>query len=91
MDVQETRDGIHEYFNLTYASYLVLPRTVLQSMPDTWQADFVEMLEKIPRTLDYTEVDNYRVMATDAKGKFVKDDLANYQRGRRKLPTKTDQ
>ena len=36
---------IHWYFGLSYANYLVLPRSVLQSMPIKWQEDFVKLLE----------------------------------------------
>lgn len=37
-------EPIHEHFGLTYASYQVLPRTVLQSMPVWWQRAFVDLL-----------------------------------------------
>lgn len=40
-------DDIHAYFSLSYANYLVLPRTFLQSMPDEWQARFVAMLGEL--------------------------------------------
>lgn len=89
--MNEDRKEIHNYFSLTYASYLVLPRSVLQSMPSEWQDSFVRLLEEIPSTLDYNEVNGYRVNAVDSKGKFVKDDYANYERGRRRIPFKTKQ
>ncbi|MGW2863332.1 hypothetical protein [Streptomyces sp. NPDC001205] len=35
---------VHTYLGLSYANYLVLPRTLLQSMPAEWQAPFVALL-----------------------------------------------
>lgn len=41
-------DGpIHSYFELSYANYLVIPRTLLQSMPVEWQERFVADLEQL--------------------------------------------
>jgi len=41
------RDGaIHEAFGLTYASWLVLPRTLLRDMPTEWQTQFVKLLDE---------------------------------------------
>lgn len=79
---------IHDWFGLSYSSYLVMPRTMLQSMPDEWQEKFVEMIEQcnlleLPK--DYTN--DYRVTMIKDK-KFYKDPLRNYERGRRKLPLK---
>ena len=39
-------DAVHHFFGLTYASYLVLPRVLLQSMPDDWQSRFVQILNE---------------------------------------------
>lgn len=35
-DWHEEPEPIHLWFNLTYANYLCLPRSVLQSMPQEW-------------------------------------------------------
>lgn len=40
------RGPIHAFFELTYASWLVLPRVSLQEMPTDWQARFVALLEE---------------------------------------------
>jgi hypothetical protein len=45
----DLRPEIHDYFGLSYANYLVVNRSLLQSMPEKWQKDFVEMLEKFSR------------------------------------------
>lgn len=37
---------VHGYFGLSYANYLTLPRTLLQSMPTAWQHQFVALLNQ---------------------------------------------
>jgi hypothetical protein len=46
-NTRDTDGPIHEHFGLTYANYLVLPRTLLQSMPADWQASFVQHLDQL--------------------------------------------
>jgi len=46
-------EAIHNHFGLSYAQYLVLPRTALQSMPDEWQSQFVKLLEELDATFAY--------------------------------------
>jgi hypothetical protein len=45
--VIEQHDHIHKYFGLSYCNYLVLPRTLLQSMPADWQQQFVAALDEL--------------------------------------------
>lgn len=40
-------EHIHTWFELSYSNYLVLNRTLLQSMPDGWQARFVALLDEM--------------------------------------------
>ena len=44
-DPINTDSPVHEHFELSYASYKVLPRTVLQSMPVWWQRAFVDLMD----------------------------------------------
>jgi hypothetical protein len=46
----EALEPIHTWFSLSYANYLVVPRAVLQSMPDEWQQRFVGCLEEMNDT-----------------------------------------
>lgn len=81
MDEIEERDAIHTHFGLSYASYLVLHRTLLQSMPDEWQARFVGMLRDLDEAFGHIErADCYEVTPgeereigelTDAEMKFL--------------------
>ena len=87
-------EPIHEWFELTYAQYLTVPRSVLQSMPVQWQSKFVELLEELDNTIDWRPDSGcYWVRLRDSAGRFVHDPLMDYQRGRRKIEhkSKTDQ
>jgi hypothetical protein len=79
-------EAIHGWFGLTYANYLVLPRSLLQSMPDVWQASFVAHLEQL-RDL-YGGLDwpaSYSVQARDEDGRFTTDSIPHYRRGRTRV------
>lgn len=43
---------IHTYFGLSYANYLVIPRTLLQSMPAEWQEQFTALLAQFDDSFD---------------------------------------
>jgi hypothetical protein len=82
---------IHEWFELTYAQYLTIPRSVLQSMPDEWQIKFVKCLEELDESFDWRPPEGcYWVKLKDDKGRYVHDPFMDYQRGRRRIiPTRT--
>jgi hypothetical protein len=48
-------EAIHTHFGLSYANYLVLPRTLLQSMPDAWQARFVALIDELEEAFQHVE------------------------------------
>ena len=65
---------INKAFNLTYASWLILPRTLLMDMPTQWQEKFVKLLD------EYNE--SVADLAPDYEsGKFTKlpDIYCNYR------------
>lgn len=86
MTESELKSGINEWFGLTYANYLVLPRLILQSMPAEWQHQFVRLLDQIPEIIDFDEsysdcyCINYKV-----DGKYSRDPYRDYRRGSVKL------
>lgn len=71
-------DAIHNWFELSYASYLALPRAVLQHMPQDWQNRFVQCLNELSDLVDFD--DNYSVNLRDSKGRFKRDPLSQYKR-----------
>lgn len=83
-------DAVHTFFELSYAQYLAVPRTALQSMPVEWQRRFVQCLEQLDDSIDWRpSKGGYWVSLRDSKGRFMRDPLADYERGRRRLPLKT--
>lgn len=57
-------DAIHLHFGLTYANYLVLPRTLLQSMDDEWQTGFVALLDRLNEAFAHVpQAKGYKVEA----------------------------
>lgn len=63
MKMVSDHEAIHEWFSLSYANYLVVPRSVLQSMPDEWQARFVECLEEMDKAFGHLDWPTYDVRA----------------------------
>lgn len=88
--LEKQDDYDHEYINLffglSYASYLVLPRSILQSMPTKWQKDFVALLDELEDTCAKygIETPDYTVHARK-NGKFIKDKYSRYFRGARNV------
>ncbi len=79
-------EPVHTWFELSYAQYLTVPRSVLQSMPTEWQQRFVECLEQLDDAIDWRPVDGrYWVRLKDSDGRFVRDPLMDYERGRRRI------
>ena len=74
-------EPIHCWFELTYANYLVLPRSLLQSMPEDWQARFVAMLEELNDAYSHLDWPSYIVTAR-REGRFIRDPIPHYDRGR---------
>jgi hypothetical protein len=96
-DIKNPKQDIHHYFGLSYAQYLVLPRTVLQSMPLFWQRELVQLLQKLdekdwvknlPKGAEYSvQLRKYEYNSEDEFEwkEQVMDPLANYERGRRNI------
>lgn len=81
-------EPIHGWFGLSYSNYLVLQRSILQSTPLEWQLRFVACLEELQEMAWGVEgqPDTFHVTPRGAGGRFYKDPLANYDRGRRIVP-----
>ena len=50
-----TSGPVHEWFELTYSSYQVLPRVLMQSMPIEWQQRMVACLEEMQQAFEHIE------------------------------------
>jgi hypothetical protein len=84
-------DPVHGFFGPSYATHLVIPRVALQSMPVEWQRRFVALLYEAAPMIEHVEPPGgYMVKALDARGKFMRDRFADYERGRRKIVLSKD-
>lgn len=71
---------IHDWFELSYAQYLTIPRSVLQSMPIKWQKKFVKCLEELDDSIEWRpEEGRYWVQLKDAKGRYKQDPFMEYR------------
>lgn len=84
---------VHGYFGLTYAQYLVIPRTALQSMSNEWQRKFIDCMNELDQEIDWKpEGADYWVQLRKPDGTFTSitdDPLNDYERGRRKIQLKS--
>lgn len=73
-------DPIHIWFGLTYASWLTLPRVLMQEMPYEWQEKMVALLNEIDEEFPNGRCGTTRVNQVK-DGKLVKtpDWLINYR------------
>ena len=86
---EQCRSGtdIHTRFSLTYANYLVLPRSLLQSLPEEMQYRLTEVLDEIGNLALANDVPfpDYRVQTVDDRGRYMRDPVPHYNRGRTKI------
>jgi hypothetical protein len=73
-------EPIHQWFELTYAQYVTVPRSILQAMPVEWQRCFVRCLEELDETFAWRPAEGcYWVKLKDGKGRYVSDPLMQYR------------
>jgi hypothetical protein len=76
---------LHAWFGLSYASWLVMPRVLLQEMSEEWQEKMVDLLEEFndefPEWYDSKIIDTFEVGGRKG-GKYIRvpDWLNNYRR-----------
>jgi hypothetical protein len=77
----EKHEAVHAWFELTYAQYLTIPRSILEAMPDEWQARFVQCLNELDATFDWRPKEGrYWVTLKDGKGRIATDRFREYRR-----------
>jgi hypothetical protein len=88
MSVNDTQDDtyvidtnvVDQFFSLSYASFLVIPRVVMQSMPREWQQKIVDLIHDMEETFDFSDVsDNYFVQQRNENGTLRNPDLGQYR------------
>lgn len=68
---RDDTEPIHLWFSLSYANYLVLPRSVLQSMPQPWQARFCTLLDELQELFGGLDWPTYDVRALAREPEFI--------------------
>lgn len=74
---------IHTWFGLTYSNYLVLPRTLLQSMPEEWQHRFTAIVDEMQAA--FANVSQAEVYKVEAAEEHEYGDLTDAQRARLRI------
>jgi hypothetical protein len=76
------RDNLWNWFGLSYASWITIPRVLAHAMPDEWQEKMAQLLKEYDHYWDMEkiEIDGTRVQCTK-DGKLCKspDWLLNYR------------
>ena len=82
---------LHGWWELSYAQYLTIPRSVMQSMPADWQEKMAALLYQLDEDIDWRPKDACYFVTLNrveevedgysAKGVEIDDPLADYQRG----------
>ena len=73
---------IHTWFSLSYASYLVVNRSILQSMPEEWQHQFTALLDEMHDRFGHLPWPTYDVRVRGENGRYEADPIPHYNRGR---------
>ena len=75
---------VHEAFGLTYASFMVVPRLLMENMRWGWQVDMVDLMEEFNKKFKWEKPgQSMSISFRDENGKFIPTDrnLCNYRRG----------
>lgn len=72
---------IHTWFELSYSSYLVLHRSLMEGMSHTWKDKMVKLLRELDNTYDTDQIpNNFWVRAKGEDNKFIHDPYREYRR-----------
>lgn len=72
-------NDVHASFGLSYASYLVVPRTLLQEMPGAWQHELITLLEAVWDEFPGHHSEYAVFMRDPETSRFVRDPLRGYR------------
>ena len=87
--IEQDNAPVHGFFGLSYAAYLVVPRSILQSMPVEWQRRFVICLTEAEEKISWPQHgEEIEVRLKNETGQYVEDSFRDYDRGRRRVELK---
>ena len=67
----EGREKLWLWFELSYASFLTLPRVLMHEMPDEWQGKMADLLNEYSEAFPNQPDIGSRVQITDMSGKLI--------------------
>jgi hypothetical protein len=73
-------EPVHHWFGLSYSSYLVIQRSLLEAMPIEWQAKLIALLEEARETFDTDKIPSEFMVRAKTGGRFVRDPFREYRR-----------
>ena len=80
MKNNEGNDKLSCWFELSYASFLTMPRVTMEAMPDEWQGKMADLLNEVDKEFPSFPMFKYRVQRVEGN-KFSKfpEWLLNYR------------
>ena len=79
-EVIERHEHVSYWFGLSYANYYVMPRVILEAMPNEWQEQWVKLVNQIDETFDLSGmVTRYEVRVRGERGRYEPDPLNEYR------------
>lgn len=80
--ILEMEYDISDWFELSYAQYLTIPRIVMESMSIEWRRKMAALLYEMDDTFDWRPKEGrYWVRLRDARGRYQDAPLNNYRHG----------
>ncbi len=71
---------IHYWFELSYAQYLTIPRSILEAMPHEWKERMAKCLRELDDQIAWRPKEGrYWCRLKDDNGRFITDPLMNYR------------
>lgn len=74
--------ALWQWFGLSYAGWLTLPRVLMHEMPDQWQSDMARLLKEMDETFDDWAPDTEIKVQFRKRNRFIRipEWLCNYRR-----------
>jgi hypothetical protein len=72
-------EDVHGAFGLSYASYLVVRRSLLQEMPAEWQHRLVELMDQFHEAFPEGDAEFAVFLRDPATRRFARDCLRDYR------------
>jgi hypothetical protein len=72
MSTKKGYDKLWDWFGLSRASWLTMPRIMMHEMPDEWQEKMADLCNEWDQTWDSSEMPSPMVSAKADNGKFTR-------------------